>query len=61
VYIGETFGGSVPLVVILWQIAERFGWSLEYVESLPMSRLAEYEQIEDGRAHSRNSLFRRGK
>jgi hypothetical protein len=30
-------------------MAERFGWTLEYVEELPMRRLHEWLQIEDAR------------
>jgi hypothetical protein len=30
-------------------MAEQFGWTLEYIENLPVSRLHEYQQVEDGR------------
>lgn len=43
--------------VTIWNIAERFGWPLEYVEGLSMARLAQYIQIQDGLAHARKSLF----
>jgi hypothetical protein len=37
--------------MIVWEMAEQFNWPLEYVESLPLSRLHEWEQIKDGRAN----------
>jgi len=40
-------------------MAERFGWTLEYIDSLPLSRLHEFIQIEDGKNHARESLEKR--
>jgi hypothetical protein len=37
-------------------MAERFGWTLEYIESMPVSRLHQYLRIEDGKAMARKSL-----
>jgi hypothetical protein len=36
-----------------WNLAERFGWTLEYVEGLTMGKLREFSQIEDGRAKAK--------
>lgn len=36
-----------------WTIAERFGWTLEYVDGLSMADLHEFIQIEDGRIKAR--------
>jgi len=36
--------------MVIWEMAERFGWSLEYVEGLSMARLHEWTQIQDGRS-----------
>jgi len=47
------WGGDAPLEVIRWQMAERFGWTLEYVDALNLKDLHEYLQIEDGRAKAR--------
>jgi len=33
-----------------WEIAEAFGWTFEYIQTLPMSRIHEYIQIKDARA-----------
>lgn len=38
------------MVQIVWEMAEHFHWTLDYVESLPMSRLYEWIQISDGRS-----------
>jgi hypothetical protein len=42
-------------------MAERFGWTLEYIDSLPMAKLHEYLQIEDGKMHAMKSLSDRNK
>jgi hypothetical protein len=36
--------------LIRWQIAERFGWTLEYIDSLPLNDLHEWLQISGARA-----------
>jgi hypothetical protein len=50
----------------VWELAERFGWSLEYIEGLPMERLHEWFRILDGRnkgiaERHRREKFLRGK
>jgi len=47
----------VPFALIRWQLAERFGWTLEYIDGLPLSELHELAQIEDGREKARKSLL----
>lgn len=32
-----------------WYIAEKFGWTLDYVDSLSMQEMENFYQIEDGR------------
>jgi hypothetical protein len=34
-------------------MAEVFGWTLEYINSLPMSRLQEWASIEEGKTLAR--------
>jgi len=36
-----------------WTLAERFGWTLDYIETLPLARLNEFYSIEDARAKIR--------
>jgi len=49
VYLHLKGGEPAPSELVIWTIAERFGWTLDYVESLPLGRLCEYYQIADGR------------
>jgi len=42
-------------------MAEKFGWTLEYINSLPLSRLCEYYQVEDGKAKGIAALAKRNK
>jgi hypothetical protein len=45
---GERYG--LPWEFWRWQIAERFGWTLDTVDALSMGDLGEWFQIEDARA-----------
>jgi len=47
------FGEPPPFEMLRWSLAERFGWTLREVDSLPLSDLFEFIQIEDGRARAR--------
>lgn len=42
-------------------MAERFGWTLEYIDSLPLAKLTEFLQIEDGKMKAAESLKKRAK
>ena len=53
------FGERAPVQLINWTLAERFGWTLEYIDSLPEARLAEWFAIEDGKAHAQRSIIKR--
>jgi hypothetical protein len=33
---------------VRWELAEKFGWTLEYIDSLSMETLHEYLQIQAG-------------
>lgn len=59
VYFGLVHGEGLPNEYIIWQMAERFGWTLEYIDSLPVARWHELIQIDDGRSKAEQSLFRR--
>jgi len=61
VYNALAHNESQPFELIEWKMAEKFGWSLEYIESLPLSRIHEYLQIEDGWAKGMESLRKRNK
>ena len=42
-----------------WELAERFGWTLEYIDALKLGDLHEYIQVVDGRGKASRSLMRR--
>jgi len=42
-------GGESPLEMIIWDIAEKFGWTLEYIDSLSVQKLHDYLQIQDAK------------
>lgn len=52
-------GEAQPLELIRWTMAERFGWSLEYIDHLPLAKLQEYLQIQDGRSKANESIANR--
>jgi hypothetical protein len=35
-----------------WMLAEKFGWSLEYIDSLSLGDFAEWLQVEEGKARA---------
>lgn len=53
--------GSTPYEDIIWDMAERFGWTLEYVRGLKMSDMREFMQVCDGRNKAAASNFRKVK
>lgn len=53
VYFGLKYGAPIPFEYITWKMAFETGWTLEYIEGLPMERYIEYIQIKDGIAKSR--------
>jgi hypothetical protein len=40
-------------------LAERFGWTLEYVDALPLDTLHEYLQVLAGRGAAAGSILRK--
>jgi hypothetical protein len=42
-----------PPELIRWSLAERFGWTLDYIDSLSLADLFEFFQIESGREQAR--------
>jgi hypothetical protein len=41
-----------------WALAERFGWSLEYIDALTVADLHEFIQVMDGKAHANRSIIK---
>lgn len=58
VYLAIVAKKDMPLEVMRWSLAERFGWTLSQVDALTIEELHEFIQIEDGRAHARKSIVR---
>lgn len=50
---------GTPFELVRWSIAEKFGWTLDYIDSLSIADLHEFMQIQDGRAHANKSIIRR--
>ena len=50
---------DIPLRYWRWKFAEKFRWTLDYIDNLPMGELYEYIQIADGevKAGHRNSIW----
>jgi len=42
-------------------MAEKFGWTLDYIDSLPYGRLMEYMQIVDGRNKANDEAAKKRK
>ena len=42
-------GAPAPLELVIWGLAERFGWTLDEIDRVPLARLHELDQIDDGR------------
>jgi hypothetical protein len=40
----------------VWNMAERFGWTLEYIDGLPLAKLHEFIKIEDARNKARGGV-----
>ncbi len=54
-------GSPQPLEMGRWELAERFGWTLEYVDALSVDKLHEYLQVQVGRGKAARSILpRRG-
>lgn len=43
-------GTPAPLEMIRWQMAETFGWTLDYIDSLSVGQMHEWLAIQDARA-----------
>lgn len=52
------FGENPPDELIEWTLAEKFGWTLEYIAELPEARIMEWYAIQDGRAHAGRSIIK---
>ncbi len=51
-------GEDLPLEILRWKIAERFGWTLETVDNMKVSDLHEMLHVDDGQAKVNKSLLK---
>jgi hypothetical protein len=55
-------GTSPPVQMLRWRMAEQFGWTLDYIDSLTAADLFEYLNVEDGKSkwieHEREKINR---
>lgn len=49
----------MPLELLRWTMAERFGWTLDTVDALTVEQITEFAEIEDGRNAARRSLVKK--
>lgn len=61
VYMGLVWDEPIPDEYVTWQMAERFGWSIEYIEGLPEARWREFFAVEEGKAMARNSIVKKAR
>jgi hypothetical protein len=52
-------GEAFPDEAMRWHLAEKFGWTLDYIDSLSLQDLIQYESICDGKAHAQDSLLKK--
>jgi hypothetical protein len=58
VYRHLAWGEPAPLQLVRWTLAERFGWTLEYIDGLAVQEMHDLIQIDDGRAKDREQQMR---
>jgi hypothetical protein len=57
VYLHLATDKPAPVEYLKWELIRQTGWTLEYIERLPMARWQEWLQVEDGKIHASHSLF----
>ena len=51
---------SPPLEYWRWHMAEQYGWTLDYVDSLSLEDMTEYYQVQDGLHKAQAEMRQRG-
>lgn len=54
------WNAPTPFELIRWSLAEKFGWTLDYIDGLPLKELHDYFRIQDGRAKANNGSMLNG-
>jgi len=50
-----------PFEMVIWDLVERFHWTLDYARSISLADLRELHQIDDGKNKASHSLLRKNK
>lgn len=58
-YTHYRYNAPAPYEVIVWQLVDETGWTLDYIESLPLAKLHEWIALQDAKA--KNAESRRGR
>ncbi len=53
VYLHYKQGKGAPFELLRWSMAERFGWTLDYIDSLTIKDIEQLFQVDDGRGKAR--------
>jgi hypothetical protein len=61
VYLALKFKKPPPFELVRWSMAERFGWTLDYIDSLSIDDLFEFYEVEEGRNKAMPQSKSRGK
>ncbi len=59
VYLSLVTGAPAPACLLMWEMCERFNWTLDYFRTLKVADLHEYLQIQDGKGKASKSILRR--
>jgi len=51
----------MPWELVIWNLVDETGWTLDYIDSLPLSRLHEWLQVKDGREKAGEQIAKRNK
>ncbi len=57
---GLVWGQDMPDEYMVWEMAEQFGWSLEYILNLPEARWREWLAVRQGKSMARGSIIGKG-
>jgi hypothetical protein len=61
VYKAVKYRKSPPFALVRWSMAERFGWTLEYIDSLSVADLLEFYAVEEGKEKASPKPKQKGK
>lgn len=57
VYLAHLDGLVIP-EEMPWILAEKYGWTLDYIDTLPMSKIHEFLSIQDGTVKADKSIIK---